>query len=156
MPRPQTQRYIANEPEITYFKPQGIPLAKLKTLVLTIDEFEAIRLKDHKGFDQSSAAKKMNVSQPTFHRIILSARKKITDALVNGKAISIKGGNYAMITERLFKCYACSHEWSEPHGTGRPNTCPKCGDTNIHRAPEDRGYARPGRGRHGRQEHVQI
>ena len=59
-----------------------------------VDEYEAVRLKDLEGLEQEDCAKKMNISQPTFHRLVLSARKKIADAIINGKAIRIEGGNY--------------------------------------------------------------
>jgi predicted DNA-binding protein (UPF0251 family) len=88
---------VALEPEITYFKPRGIPLRELEEVILTVDEFEAIRLKDLENFEQENCANKMNISQPTVHRLILSARKKIADAIVNGKAIRINGGNYKKI-----------------------------------------------------------
>jgi predicted DNA-binding protein (UPF0251 family) len=122
-------------------------LSDLENVSLTVDEFEAIRLKDLEGLEQTTAAESMGISQPTFHRVIESARKKVAEALVNGKAIRIEGGDYMAESSRKFKCYVCGHEWEEPHGTGRPGKCPKCGSTNIHRAPEDRGYARAGRGR---------
>jgi predicted DNA-binding protein (UPF0251 family) len=96
MPRPRLCRRVKFEPETTYFKPAGIPLRKLEEVVLTVDEFEAIRLKDLEGLEQEEAAKKMNISQPTFFRLLDSARKKIADAIVNGKAIKIEGGSYKL------------------------------------------------------------
>ena len=63
-------------------------------MILTIDEFEAVRLKDLEGFDQETCAEKMDISQPTFHRLVISARKKIADALTHGKTIKIEGGHY--------------------------------------------------------------
>jgi predicted DNA-binding protein (UPF0251 family) len=141
MPRPRICRRIRCEPNVRYFKPRGVPLSYLENVNLAVDEFEAIRLKDLEGLEQTTAAKSMGVSQPTFHRVIESARKKVADALTNGKAIRIEGGNYMTESTRKFKCYDCGHEWEEPHGTGRPDKCPKCGSTNIHRTPEDRGYA---------------
>jgi len=94
MVRPKLCRRIEFDPSVTYFKPRGIPLRNLEETILHIDEFEAIRLKDLKGLEQEDCAKKMNISQPTFHRLVLSARKKISDAIVNGKAIRIEGGNF--------------------------------------------------------------
>jgi len=79
---------------MTYFKPAGIRLVDLEETVLAIDEFEAVRLKDLEGLEQEAAARRMAVSQPTFHRILASARAKIADAIVNGKAIRIEGGIY--------------------------------------------------------------
>ncbi len=94
MVRPRLCRRVRFNPNVTYFKPRGIPLKELEEIILPVDEYEAVRLKDLEGLEQEECAKKMNISQPTFHRLILSARKKIADAIINGKAIEIKGGNY--------------------------------------------------------------
>ena len=96
MVRPKKSRIVMLEPNVTYFKPRAIPLSELEEVRLSVDEFEAIRLKDVKGLKQSKAAKKMNVSQSTFHRLLISARKKLADAIVNGKAIKIEGGIYSI------------------------------------------------------------
>ncbi|MFH1589839.1 MAG: DUF134 domain-containing protein [archaeon] len=96
MPRPCKRRRVRGQPSSSYFKPAGIRKIDLEELTLLVDEFEAIRLKDFEGMDQEKAAKQMGISQPTFHRLILSARKKIADAIVNGKAIKIEGGNYKL------------------------------------------------------------
>jgi predicted DNA-binding protein (UPF0251 family) len=142
VPRPRICRRVCREPGVRYFKPRGVPLSLLENVSLTVDELEAIRLKDLEGQEQIAAAESMHISQPTFHRVIESARKKVADALVNGKAVRIEGGEYVTDVNRKFKCLACSHEWDVPHGTRRPEVCPKCGSKNVHRAPEDRGYAR--------------
>jgi len=94
MPRPRLCRRVELEPNVTYFKPAGVPMRELEEVILTVDEFESIRLKDLEGLDQVEAAEKMKISQPTFFRLLDSARKKIADAVVNGKAIRIEGGNY--------------------------------------------------------------
>jgi predicted DNA-binding protein (UPF0251 family) len=135
MPRPRICRRVWLLPNVTYFKPAGIRMSSLEENILTVDEFEAVRLKDLLGLEQEDAAKKMNISQPTFHRLLLSARKKITDALVNGKAIKIEGGNFKMVglPKRKFKCYDCGFEWELDYGTGRPEECQKCKSKNIHR-----------------------
>lgn len=96
-PRPRIRRRVWSHPDVTYFKPAGVRMVSLEETVLTIEEFEAVRLKDHEDMDQTEAAKKMGVSQPTFQRIYESARKKIADALVNGKAIRIEGGHFRMM-----------------------------------------------------------
>ncbi len=74
----------------------------LVNICLSIDEAESIRLKDLEGLRQEECAERMNISRPTFHRIVGSARYKLADALLNGKAIRIEGGNFQM-TKRLFK-----------------------------------------------------
>ena len=92
-------RRVFSEPSVSFFKPAGAPLRGLPEIILTVDELETIRLKDHEGLDQTKSAESMNISQPTFQRIYNSARKKIADVIVNGKAIRIEGGNY-----RVEKC----------------------------------------------------
>jgi predicted DNA-binding protein (UPF0251 family) len=89
MPRPKLYRRIGFNPNITYFKPQGAPMRFLEMVELTAEEAEAMRLKNIKDLDQSECAKKMNTSQSTFQRILSSAYKKITEAIIDGKAIKI-------------------------------------------------------------------
>lgn len=144
MARKTKCRKIHHQPEILRFKPAGIPLSNLDEVVLTFDEFEAIRLKDIEEMIQEDASKVMNVSQPTFHRLITSARKKVAEALVFGKSIRIEGGNYEMVKtpERLFKCFSCGNEWIEPYGIKRPQKCPNCGSENLHRYQDIFGFGR--------------
>ena len=92
MPRPRQCRRVWQLPQANYYKPRGIPLSVLEEVTLTVDEFEAIRLTDLEGLYQADAAEKMNISRQTLGRILESAHKKIADALVNGKALLIKGG----------------------------------------------------------------
>jgi len=105
MARPRLCRRVGYNPEITYFKPRGVPLADLEEVILNVDEFEAVRLKDLEGLEQEECAKKMNISQPTFHRLALSARKKIADGIVNGKALKIDGGNFKIIGKGKGFCH---------------------------------------------------
>jgi len=89
--RPKKTRHICYSPNVTYFKPRGIPLNSLEEVELKHDELEAMRLKNVEGLDQHACAKKMDISQSTFQRILTSANKKIAKALVEGKAIRIEG-----------------------------------------------------------------
>lgn len=89
MPRPKKYRQIRWRGQATYFKPQGIPMKFLEEVDLTLEEFEAIRLKDFLGFEQIKAAEKMKTSQSTFQRILTSARKKIAQGIIEGKALKI-------------------------------------------------------------------
>lgn len=89
MPRPKLCRRIQFNPNITYFKPQGVPMRCLEIIELTTEEVEALRLRNIKNLEQEEAAKKMNTSQSTFQRILSSAYKKISEALIDGKAIKI-------------------------------------------------------------------
>jgi len=89
--RPRMRRKLALEVGSDYFKPAGIALNQLEEVGLTLEELEAVRLVDLEDLDQEDAAKKMEVSRKTLWRDLQSARKKIADALVNGKAIQISG-----------------------------------------------------------------
>ena len=72
------------------FKPCGVRANELDEVVLTASEMEAMRLIDIENLYQEAAAEKMEVSRATFGRILSNARVKITDALLNGKAINIE------------------------------------------------------------------
>lgn len=89
MSRPKHKRHIQFNPEVLYFKPRGVPLSTLEEVELLPDELEALKLHDVDGLDQVEAAKKMNISQPTFGRILDKAYKKIAIAIIKGKAIKI-------------------------------------------------------------------
>lgn len=89
MVRPRLCRRIQFNPNVTYFKPQGVPMRELEIIELTTEEAEALRLRNMKNLEQEEAAKKMNTSQSTYQRILSLAYKKITEALIEGKAIKI-------------------------------------------------------------------
>ncbi len=93
-------RRVWSEPGVTCFRPAG-RAGWPEEAVLALDEFEAVRLKDYEGLTQTRAAERMGVSQPTFQRVYLSARKKIADALVNGKIIRIEGGRCRIMRRRF-------------------------------------------------------
>jgi len=94
MPRPRRCRRVRGQPDFNYFKPAGVRGKDLQEITLTVDEFEAVRLKDYRELDQEECAKQMDISQPTFHRLIISARKRIAESIVNGRALKIEGGHY--------------------------------------------------------------
>ena len=99
MSRPQCCRRIAGRPIASVFHPAGVPVHDLDEIVLTLDEFEAIRLADLEGLYQEQAAERMSVSRPTFGRILAAAHRKVAEALAHGKALKIEGGTIRM--ERL-------------------------------------------------------
>ena len=137
MPRPVKLRRVNSVPEITYFKPAGIPLYRLEETCLSVEEVEAIRLKDLEGLDGEECARMMKVSRPTFQRILESSRKKLADALLNGKAIRIEGGNFELAS-RHFRCHSDGYEWDvtfEEMISGLPVTCPACRSADIHPSP---------------------
>jgi predicted DNA-binding protein (UPF0251 family) len=134
MGRPRKDRLVAFNPKISYFKPRGIPMVDLSEVHLTVDEREALRLADLDGLSHEDSGQCMGVSRATFGRILHKARQTVADALINGKAIKVDGGNYKMIEEtRRFSCRKCQHQWDEPLGTGRPEVCPACGQDDFYR-----------------------
>jgi len=133
MPRPSKCRRVQYSPDYLTFKPAGVPARHLENIELTLDEFEAIRLADLDKLYHEEAARKMNVSRQTFGNILASAHKKIAEMLVQGKALSVQGGNISLKNERQFLCQVCTNKWNEPFGTGRPRHCPSCGGENIAR-----------------------
>jgi len=143
-------------PGVTFFKPAGMPLRALEEIQLTVEEAEAIRLKDLEGLEQEEGAEKMNISRPTFQRILASARQKIADALLNGRAIRIEGGNFEILPRR-FHC-ASSHEWEVPFEAvagATPQLCPVCNAPAVETlVPVGLGWGDRGqgwrRGRHAR------
>ncbi|MFH1319419.1 MAG: DUF134 domain-containing protein [Bacteroidota bacterium] len=108
MPRPKRNRKMCIPPSMTGFKPFGIPFHELETVTLLFEEFEAIRLTDYENLIQEEAAKLMNISRPTFTRIYEKARKTISEALVEGKVITINGGNI-QFKNVWYKCTNCNH-----------------------------------------------
>jgi predicted DNA-binding protein (UPF0251 family) len=89
MVRPAKPRKICFNPEVTYFKPRAVPMSSLEEISLEMDELEVLRLCDCEDLDQKEAAIKMKISQSTLQRILTSARKKLSEAIINGKAIKI-------------------------------------------------------------------
>lgn len=127
MPRPPKCRRVEHQPEFTYFKPAGIPKHQLEELILSVEEIEAIRLKDREGLEQEECAERMHVSRPTFQRILSGARKKLAEAIIEGKAIRVLGGNYCL-AQRRFYCQSCEYEFEMPYGycSGKTLSCPRC------------------------------
>ena len=149
MARPMKLRCVAQLPSTGFFRPVGIPASVLQGVALSVEEVEAIRLKDLEGLEQEECAEKMRISRPTFHRILESGRKKLADALINGKAIQIEGGNFGLPQSR-FKCNNDGHEWNVPFevlANKAPLSCPVCFSGNIQpMSPPSVGFGL-GRGR---------
>jgi predicted DNA-binding protein (UPF0251 family) len=134
MPRPPKCRRVEFLPNVTYFKPAGIPLRDLEEIAMSVEEAEALRLKDLEGLEQEEGAVKMNISRPTFQRILASARKKTSDAILNGKAIRIEGGNFQLPAQK-FRCRR-GHEWEQAGSNNNtPGRCPHCRRRNIQAVP---------------------
>lgn len=147
MPRPPKKRFIHHVSDISLF----LPIAKGNEAILakmgydpaeTIEngipldssELEVIRLRHHQGLSQTQAASQMKISQSTFSRILDSAHKKITRAMVEGVAISLGGGEYHQIF-RGFGCPECDYEWeNDDHSETRSaEQCPRCNHSHPYR-----------------------
>jgi uncharacterized protein len=89
--RPLKTRYVKANPGVAQFSPRGKP-GRPNEVEITVDEFESLRLIDHKGMKQWQACRYMAISRPTLTRILKKARNKVADAIVNGKIIRIEGG----------------------------------------------------------------
>lgn len=108
MPRPRKCRKVCQMPMTQEFRPVGEPACE-KMVVLTVDEYEAIRLIDRQGFSQEECSSYMQVARTTVQMIYNSARKKLADALVDGLAIRIEGGDYQLCDgkEEYCGCGGC-------------------------------------------------
>lgn len=146
MPRPKCCRRVAALPVACIFKPAGAAGEQLPTVLLTVDEFEALRLADYEGFYQEQAAERMHVSRQTFGRIVESARKKVAQVLVEGCALHIEGGKVEMAEMRSFVCADCGSVWNIPVTAGQPAECPACKSKSVSPAEEVTAVAG---GRHG-------
>src|SRR5690554_3172186 len=125
--RPTKERRVEFIPEYNYFKPVGIPRKELEEICLNIEEIEALRLKDMEGLTQEEAAEKMDVSRPTFQRILTEARKKLVKALIEGYAIRFQGGNYRLVDK--YRCKGCGREFRPGLNRmrrGRRDYCTDC------------------------------
>lgn len=139
MVRPRKIKHVGFEPGVTYFKPRAVPLRELEEVELNVDELEALRLSNIEKLSQAEAAGLMKVHQSTFQRTLARAREKVTDALVNGKAIKIHGGVYKMRGRRglggpggYCVCPDCGAKKEHVRGVPCINTkCPDCGRTMV-------------------------
>ncbi len=144
MVRPHKERRVEQLPSFTHYKPVAIPLRDLDEVVLTIEEMEAIRLTDVELLDQGEAALRMEVSRPTFHRIVNKAHQKIATALWQGKALRIDGGSFRIAGHchgktRRFVCQSCNLTWDLPKGKEnrcKALTCPACHSNFVNREHE--------------------
>lgn len=135
----RVKRRVSCLPKATHFKPREIPLCDLEIINLSIEELEAIRLCDLLHVEQNEAADMMGISRKTFWNDLQKARQKVVDALVNGKAIEISGGEYVNSGECKveFLCKKCENEWESQCSEGRPSSCPNCGSGIICRIGGD-------------------
>ena len=107
MARPKCCRQVGAMPEKTCFRPEGVIASCPDEVLLTLDEYEALRLADLEGLYQEQAAPRMNVSRQTFGRIVEAAHRKVADVLVNGKTLRIEGGPVSIRAGETARCPRC-------------------------------------------------
>lgn len=126
---PYRRRRVQLPPKFKNFKPSGIPRKMLEIVSLTFDEYEAIRLADYLGKQHLEASELMDISRPTFTRLIDQARQKLAKAIVEGQELIIDGGNVDF-AEALYRCRECGEEQTSPAKDNREN-CPECGSEDL-------------------------
>jgi uncharacterized protein len=126
MPRPKCCRHVAAMPDKTCFQPQGMTASSLEEVLLTLDEYEAIRLADLEGLYQEQAASRMNISRQTFGRIVEAAHRKLADVIVNGKALRIEGGPVSLVGAEPVRCPRCRRALGFVCGKRNEPSCPHC------------------------------
>ncbi len=123
------KRRIASPPRFSNFKPSGIRRTGLKQAVITLDEYEAFRLADYEGYSHLEASDQMDISRPTFSRLIEKARSKIARAIIDGLELVIEGGNINF-SQGLHRCRDCGEEQTHAFNESIDD-CPECGSDDV-------------------------
>jgi len=129
MPRPQFNRTVHEPPLYSHFVPAGVKDQDTKQIVLSLDEFEAFRLADQLGYSHARAAGEMNISRPTFSRLIAKARKKVADFLILGGVLTIGGGS-VHFRVNIMQCDECGHQL-KVQLTDDVSECPECSSEKM-------------------------
>ena len=154
MPRPIKWRKVEFIPRNRYFAPCSASEDAVEEITLQIEEAEALRLKDLEGLEQEACAEKMEVSRQTFQRVLNSARQKVADAIISGKAIKITGGNYTWNICRV-RCPECGKHWKESFENYEQildgdYQCNSCGSRQVEcQKGQGQGFCRKNCHRHG-------
>lgn len=108
MPRPKKLRMICQLPQNAGFVPERACHGK-RPVIMSVDEYEAIRLIDKEGFSQEDCGSYMEIARTTVQQIYTNARKKIAIALVEGRALKIEGGDYQLCNGQKLHCKCGCH-----------------------------------------------
>ncbi len=129
MARREKERQVFQPPLYSRFKPVGVESQYLNNTILSLDEFEALRLADYVGLSQIDAAENMNISRPTFTRLIEKARKKLIEFIIQGNALQIDGGNIHF-KKNITRCLNCGQMFVIDIEKSI-QTCPNCESSNL-------------------------
>ncbi len=132
MGRRKRRRWVRETPNNFYFANEDPSFEE--SIILTISEFESMRLKHYLNLDQKTAADEMGISQPTFSRILESAHQKTTQALIEGKNIKIFGGIFDYKVKFIgYGCIDCNHEWEDASASkDKKINCVNCNSKNVY------------------------
>ncbi|HIY34455.1 MAG TPA: DUF134 domain-containing protein [Candidatus Eubacterium faecigallinarum] len=120
MSRPKKHRRICSVPDEKKFNLSG---NKKKTVDMTVDEYEVVRLIDYVGLTQQECAKQMDVARSTVTAIYDTVRRKISDSIVNNKAINIDGGDFQLCPNSKHCCGQCGKNRC---GRCKHGACDRC------------------------------
>ncbi|MEN8223990.1 MAG: DUF134 domain-containing protein [Bacteroidota bacterium] len=150
MPRPKNNRIVHEPPLFTEFKPVGVPGTDLVQISFTLDEYEAVRLADYIGLSHEDAADEMEISRSTFSRLVEQARKKVATFLLQGRLLTIEGGE-VHFRYNIIRCQDCGHMFKINIESPVSN-CPSCGSTKLinHAGGFGHGYCCKGRNQKNR------
>ena len=116
MPRPKKCRRVCCMPKYNEFRVHQEEHNEGEVVVLTVDEYEAIRLIDKEGYSQEECSMYMNVARTTVQQIYTSARKKLATVLVDGCTLKIQGGDYQLCESDQSCCHrSCCHKGLHSH-----------------------------------------
>ena len=128
--KPKKIREVFLPPKVVFFKPQGTFLRETEIINLNIDEYEAIRLADYEKLKHYESSKMMNISRPTFTRLLESAHNKISSAIVEGKAIRIEGGEFKF-SGKVFQCNKCGQFQNLKNEKDNAGICSNCSSDDL-------------------------
>ncbi|PWI46518.1 hypothetical protein CEE45_16460 [Candidatus Heimdallarchaeota archaeon B3_Heim] len=140
-PRPKRNRRIGNPPFFKGFRPTGVPFPAEEVISIQFEEYEALKLTDYDNLSHVEAAKKMQISRPTFTRIYDTVRKKLAKAFVEGKPVVIEGGQVTFDKQWL-RCNDCHYVFHLNFESRK--VCPHCQSDNIENINESIRNWRPG------------
>lgn len=118
MARPRKRRRVCSLPNIKAFGPLNGGINRKASIILSIEEFEVIRLIDLEGLEQEQCAERMGVARSTIQRMYTEAKQKVADSIVNGKVLRIEGGDYILCEIDREQCPSCGRG-PHRHGRGR-------------------------------------
>lgn len=125
MPRPRKCRKVCELPETDRFGPMGGRSEDVESVCMTVEEYETIRLIDLENFTQQECSEQMHVARSTVQAIYNEARKKLANALVNGKLLRIEGGDYKLCSGHsgngCGRKKGCRRWQDRPHGEEKEN-----------------------------------